>query len=104
MGYDVLRRSRYTHRSVLYVAASFFTTWTLYSWLLRGDMPGLTRSDDFELSRGASPARPDIGSARTWDARAGAVKDAFQHAYHGWERYAKPADELLPLSEHRQNK
>ena len=33
-----------------------------------------------------------------WGARADAVKRAFAHAYHGYETYAFPQDELLPLT------
>lgn len=33
-----------------------------------------------------------------WDVRANAVKQAFIHAYHGYETYAFPEDELLPLT------
>jgi len=33
-----------------------------------------------------------------WAARANAVKQAFAHAYHGYETYAFPQDELLPLT------
>ncbi|KAF9645503.1 glycoside hydrolase family 47 protein [Thelephora ganbajun] len=33
-----------------------------------------------------------------WAARANAVKQAFAHAYHGYEAYAFPEDELLPLT------
>ncbi|KAI5123518.1 hypothetical protein M0805_006678 [Coniferiporia weirii] len=33
-----------------------------------------------------------------WSERAERVKEAFLHAYHGYEEYASPADELLPLS------
>jgi len=33
-----------------------------------------------------------------WPARANAVKQAFAHAYHGYETYAFPEDELLPLT------
>jgi hypothetical protein len=33
-----------------------------------------------------------------WAARANAVKQAFAHAYHGYETYAFPEDELLPLT------
>ncbi len=39
-----------------------------------------------------------------WDARAEDVKKAFLHAYHGYERYAMPSDELQPLSNGRINK
>jgi len=33
-----------------------------------------------------------------WTVRANAVKQAFAHAYHGYEKYAFPEDELLPLT------
>jgi hypothetical protein len=39
---------------------------------------------------------PDRGV--DWAARADAVKQAFAHAYHGYETYAFPEDELLPLT------
>ena len=37
----------------------------------------------------------------TWDDRAEKVKEAFLHAYHGYEKYAAPGDELRPLSNTR---
>lgn len=33
-----------------------------------------------------------------WSARAGEVKAEFLHAYHAYEKYAMPRDELRPLS------
>ena len=39
-----------------------------------------------------------------WAARAEKVKEAFLHAYHGYEKYASPNDELLPLSNGSVNK
>lgn len=39
---------------------------------------------------------PDRGV--DWAARANAVKQAFVHAYHGYETHAFPEDELLPLT------
>lgn len=33
-----------------------------------------------------------------WKQRAEAVKGAFRHAYAGYERHAKPHDELKPLT------
>ena len=39
-----------------------------------------------------------------WETRAKDVKEAFLHAYHGYEKYAAPSDELLPLSDSRVNK
>ena len=35
---------------------------------------------------------------KVWAIRAEQVKEAFRHAYHGYEQYAFPHDELLPLS------
>ncbi|KAI0955388.1 hypothetical protein AcW1_006986 [Taiwanofungus camphoratus] len=37
-------------------------------------------------------------SSDVWNSRAEQVKRAFVHAYHGYEVYAAPHDELLPLS------
>jgi len=54
-------------------------------------MPPHPDSGTFELGAGASQL--------LWPSRATAVKAAFLHAYHSYERYAPfPADELLPVS------
>lgn len=42
--------------------------------------------------------------AHVWEERAEKVKAAFLHAYHGYEKYASPRDELLPLSKAGVNK
>jgi len=39
-----------------------------------------------------------LGPHVNWAARANAVKQAFVHAYHGYEAHAFPEDELLPLT------
>jgi len=39
-----------------------------------------------------------LGPPANWAARANAVKQAFIHAYHGYETHAFPQDELLPLT------
>ncbi len=39
-----------------------------------------------------------------WNGRAELVKQAFVHAYHGYEEYAAPKDELLPISNRSVNK
>lgn len=39
-----------------------------------------------------------------WDGRAEDVKKAFLHAYHGYEQYAMPSDELRPVSNGAINK
>jgi hypothetical protein len=49
------------------------------------------------------PQRPlaEPGTHRTddlWAKRADAVREAFEHAYNSYTRYAAPHDELLPLA------
>lgn len=52
-----------------------------------------------------SPPPPDpAADGGDWRARAEAVKRAFVHAYHGYEKFAMPADELRPISNRSQNK
>ena len=41
-----------------------------------------------------SDERPEVD----WSEMAEMVKDAFRHAYGGYEQFASPHDELLPLS------
>jgi hypothetical protein len=41
--------------------------------------------------------------AEVWTERREQVKLSFQHAYHGYEQYAAPSDELLPLSKYAIN-
>lgn len=100
---DAILRARPSIRHLVYVAIALFTTWTLYSLLLAEGPYGFPafRDDD-------APIRltPEYGSKvpETWPEKAQAVKGAFVHAYHGWERWAAPADELLPLSEESQDK
>ena len=44
------------------------------------------------------PEEEVLGPHVNWAARANAVKQAFVHAYHGYETHAFPEDELLPLT------
>lgn len=39
-----------------------------------------------------------------WDGRAEKVKEAFVHAFEGYKRHAKGADELLPIVGGKVNK
>jgi mannosyl-oligosaccharide alpha-1,2-mannosidase len=53
------------------------------------------------------PLRPvptQIGSSTIWTARAGQVKDAYLHAWNGYQKLAAPFDELLPVSDGKVNK
>lgn len=43
-------------------------------------------------------------SPAEWARRAEQVKQAFKHAYHGYEKIASPSDELLPLTDGKINK
>lgn len=68
--------------------------------------PGVHRPHfDFDLddapelpppSRPESPAAPV--STVDWEARAEEVKKMFVRAYHAYEKYASPADELRPMT------
>lgn len=46
-----------------------------------------------------APETPEV-----WTDRSFQVRDAFLHAYHGYERFAFPNDELRPLSNTSVNK
>ncbi|THU91531.1 glycoside hydrolase family 47 protein [Dendrothele bispora CBS 962.96] len=58
--------------------------------------PQSSSSIDFPTSNVYQP--PVEVSEEVWVERANHVKLAFLHAYHGYERYALPHDELKPLS------
>ncbi|KAJ3501629.1 hypothetical protein NMY22_g18861 [Coprinellus aureogranulatus] len=42
-------------------------------------------------------------SSAEWESRAERVKEAFKHAYHGYEKYAMPKDELRPITNEGMN-
>ena len=50
------------------------------------------------------PSDPQGESTAIWDERAEAVKQAFIHAYHGYEKHAFGKDEIRPLSKNTVNK
>lgn len=43
-------------------------------------------------------------SSHIWSARAAEVRDAFRHAYSGYQKYASSYDELLPVTGGKANK
>ena len=53
------------------------------------------------------PPRPipaPIGSSTIWSTRAAQVKEAYLHAWNGYQKLAAPFDELLPVSDGKVNK
>ncbi|KDR80608.1 hypothetical protein GALMADRAFT_240949 [Galerina marginata CBS 339.88] len=89
---NVLRftRRRPLLRNILYGLVAFMALYTLNT------VVSLRRALSF-LPDYLKPSEKDTSPA-TWNARAEKVKEAFVHAYHGYELYAAPSDELKPLS------
>ncbi|KAJ3516941.1 hypothetical protein NLJ89_g815 [Agrocybe chaxingu] len=79
--------NRPTTRNLLYGAVILLGLYGLFRTMTPYDV----ESDEWDSISGlVSPA--------TWQVRAETVKGAFLHAYHGYEKYAAPHDELKPLS------
>lgn len=78
-------------RNLIYAAiASLFLTVIYYNGALSPSLISSVQFNDVPVD--------------VWETRAKEVKDAFLHAYHGYEKYAAPFDELLPVSDSRVNK
>jgi Glycosyl hydrolase family 47. len=45
----------------------------------------------------------DLVPSLVWKERAERVRQAFAHAYHGYEQYAMPRDELRPITKEGMN-
>jgi hypothetical protein len=102
-----LRRVGLSPRALLYAGLAVVGTWTLYSTLLFRSGPPLAPGSghEFEDDLMRRPIPTGLHPApSTWEGKADRVREAFLHAYHGWETLAAPADELLPLSEGKVNK
>jgi len=80
-------RRRISVRHLAFVLALALASWTLYHNYLSETL--FTREHVIFWP----PETPEI-----WADRAAQVKNAFLHAYHGYEHYAFPHDELRPLS------
>ncbi|KAG8215918.1 glycoside hydrolase family 47 protein [Butyriboletus roseoflavus] len=80
---------RITVRHVLLTLGIAAVLSTLYYTYLRRDEMFFASSDEFFWP----PETPQI-----WAERAAQVKEAFRHAYRGYEHHAFPHDELLPMS------
>lgn len=61
-----------------------------------GGPPGSDKFDDPWHQHGHE--HPPNATPEEWRARAEQVKQAFLHAYHGYEQYAAPHDELKSLT------
>lgn len=89
-----LHRRGFSSRRVLVAIAFSFALCILYYTHLRNTqsdpLPELIPEEDVVFW----PTEPP----EIWAERAVQVKNAFLHAYHGYERYAFPHDELTPLS------
>lgn len=83
-------RKMFTWRSSFVFAIGLGFLITLYRSYMRPPHPWPTHpvEEGFDV--------PDRNV--NWPSRANAVKQAFAHAYHGYETYAFPEDELLPLT------
>jgi hypothetical protein len=76
----------------------------LYSFLAVSDLDTTSPGSRPTIKPAPYEPPPPKPSPTTWPGKAEAVKDAFLHAYHGYEHYAMPADELLPNSERKTDK
>jgi hypothetical protein len=84
--WNAFRHRRISYRLLGFLAAVSLTVYTIYSSNIT-----LTFVSPEESS--SSLSDPEV-----WAERASKVKNAFLHAYHGYERYAAPHDELKPVS------
>ncbi|KAJ7918615.1 glycoside hydrolase family 47 protein [Mycena leptocephala] len=76
------------HRPFLY--AGLFLVVLFFFWNVR--------PHEYISFTGDTHALPTKTPPEVWDQRAVHVKRAFLHAYHGYEKYAAPHDELTPVS------
>ncbi|SJL03943.1 uncharacterized protein ARMOST_07300 [Armillaria ostoyae] len=82
-----LRHKPYA-RNFLYGGVALTILYALYNSVQRHDSLSYDFPEEVTV-----PTPPQV-----WDERARQVKRAFLHAYHGYERYAAPHDELKPIS------
>ncbi|KAF8840808.1 glycoside hydrolase family 47 protein [Paxillus ammoniavirescens] len=84
-----LHRRGITIRHVVFTLGFSLALWTLYYNFLRSSEILFPQEEVIFWP----PETPEI-----WADRAAQVKNAFLHAYHGYERFAFPHDELRPIS------
>lgn len=104
------RIGRFARRSVRWIAVSGIfavSIWILGSFFVhRGPRLPPVSVGWTELENAPPPQvtvhKPPPSSI--WDARANQVKEAYLHAFSGYQKHAAPYDELLPISGGRVNK
>lgn len=87
---ESFRVRRLTPRHLLFAAIGCVLVVTLYYSAFPNTV---SDSEIWRTIRPVSTTPPHV-----WKQRAEAVKNAFRHAYGGYERHAKPHDELKPLT------
>ncbi|KAH9839937.1 glycoside hydrolase [Rhodofomes roseus] len=87
---EYCRARRLTGRHLLFATIGCVFVITLYYSTLQNTV---SSSEIWRTIRPVSTTPPHV-----WKQRAEAVKNAFRHAYNGYERHAKPHDELRPLT------
>ncbi|KAG6333529.1 hypothetical protein ID866_5565 [Astraeus odoratus] len=87
---SILHRRGISFRHVAFALILSLSLCAVYYNHLRRGIPDFIEEEDIIFWPQVTP--------ETWAERAGRVKGAFLHAYHGYERYAFPHDELNPVS------
>ncbi|TFK39927.1 glycoside hydrolase family 47 protein [Crucibulum laeve] len=95
---QILGKHRYQqpYRLVLYGSIFLLSLYGLYYTWKQWDATLLP--DQWRPGGGGANVSPHV-----WKDRSEKVKEAFRHAYRGYERYAIPSDELKPLSDKKVN-
>ncbi|ETW78786.1 glycoside hydrolase family 47 protein [Heterobasidion irregulare TC 32-1] len=96
---NVLIRKSIAVRYLLLSSTIIIILWTFHTLISSSHSPprpvksAPRKKDDLTYVLPKHPPRP-----KAWSDAAEGVKQAFLHAYHGYDDYAAPFDELLPMS------
>jgi mannosyl-oligosaccharide alpha-1,2-mannosidase len=91
-----MRYRRLSIRPLTFIATTIFILLAVYYVILPRD-PFSFRILGFSITAGPT-------TKAEWAERADIVKKSFLHAYHGYEKYALPHDELTPLTNNSSDK
>jgi mannosyl-oligosaccharide alpha-1,2-mannosidase len=89
-------RQRVPLRKAVYASLTLVACLLLLH-ISRNGYPSFKHRFEDSVPEDESAASPPV-SAEEWNRRAERVKEAFRHAYHGYEKYAQPKDELRPVT------